>query len=280
MNAVKKIVAKSLYFMVKIKILQKDFYAAQHQLGRFEYIQAKDYSFYEKIRGFVEGAVCLMKRQYHKAIDLLGNVKVTKFLLPVYHLYKAYGLICLSQYQAAIGEYQKCQLDVGAQYNQVICEGLLEVKKREFGKAYQLMIKASQLLPDKMDPFFYKAVIIIQRDYEQPKIQDCWKQLELAFAAKGKSANLYYVRGMIKAYMRRYTGAINDLDKAIDKSEDNVVDHFYLRGILQAQQMRMKQAIKDFSTCIHFNKDYRQAYLERAKCYQITGEYSSFTPYP
>lgn len=37
--------------------------------------------------------------------------------------------------------------------------------------------------------------------------------------------------------------------------------------------MRLKEAIKDLSTAIHFNRENADAYLERAKCYQIKGEY-------
>lgn len=96
--------------------------------------------------------------------------------------------------------------------------------------------------------------------------------MEKAGEAQGKCANLFYVRAVLKAYRKRFTSAIKDLNKAIDKSEDNVVLHYYLRGILQAQQMRVRDALKDFSTCLHFDKEFRQAYLQRSKCYQMVGE--------
>lgn len=71
----------------------------------------------------------------------------------------------------------------------------------------------------------------------------------------------------MKSYNRRYTSAIKDLEKAIDKSEDSISEHFYIRGVLHAQHMRLKEAIKDFTTAIHFNREHSESYLERAKCY-------------
>lgn len=38
----------------------------------------------------------------------------------------------------------------------------------------------------------------------------------------------------MKSYKRRYTSALKDIEKAIDKSEDSISDHFYVRGILHA----------------------------------------------
>ena len=38
---------------------------------------------------------------------------------------------------------------------------------------------------------------------------------------KGKSANLFCIRSILRAYQGNFQGALRDIDRAIDKSEDN-----------------------------------------------------------
>jgi len=45
---------------------------------------------------------------------------------------------------------------------------------------------------------------------------------------------LYYVRSIIKAGLEEFESAVNDIDKAIEKSEDNIPKYFYLRGLIYA----------------------------------------------
>ena len=91
----RRITAKSIYYIGKIRINQKDFYAAQHNINRFEFYKALQFPFLMYMKNFIDGAVHLMKRHYREAIDLfklvLKEKGLSKFLRPIYYLYKSYG---------------------------------------------------------------------------------------------------------------------------------------------------------------------------------------------
>lgn len=40
------------------------------------------------------------------------------------------------------------------------------------------------------------------------------------------------MRALVKAFLQNYGEAIADVDKAIEKSEDNVPKYFYFRGLV------------------------------------------------
>lgn len=44
------------------------------------------------------------------------------------------------------------------------------------------------------------------------------------------SASLFYFRSLLHCYLGYFPQALSDIDKAIEKSEDNVPKYFFLRG--------------------------------------------------
>lgn len=82
-------------------------------------------------------------------------------------------------------------------------------------------------------------------------------------------SNVYYHRAVVYAYQATWNEAIQDIDKAIEKSEDNIPKYFYLRGLAFACCQSFKQAIHDLSVCITLNEHYAEAFLMRSKCLQI-----------
>lgn len=63
-----------------------------------------------------------------------------------------------------------------------------------------------------------------------------------------------------------------DMDKAIEKSEDNIARHFYVRGLLQACRKAYKPALNDFNVTISLDEKMPEAYLNRAKLLYIYGD--------
>lgn len=61
------------------------------------------------------------------------------------------------------------------------------------------------------------------------------------------------------------------MDKAIEKSEDNIPKYFYLRGLTFAIFGNFSQAVQDLTVAINLDEKYSKPYLERAKCLQIEG---------
>lgn len=47
-----------------------------------------------------------------------------------------------------------------------------------------------------------------------------------------QNSNLYYIRSIVKTFLMNLAEALTDIDKAIEKSEDNVAKYFYFRGII------------------------------------------------
>lgn len=72
-------------------------------------------------------------------------------------------------------------------------------------------------------------------------------------------------------YKGDFNEAIADVDKAIEKSEDNIPKYFYFRGLSFAIFGNFAQSVQDLSVAISLDDKYAKAYLERAKCLQIEG---------
>jgi len=72
-------------------------------------------------------------------------------------------------------------------------------------------------------------------------------------------------------YKEDFNKAVADIDKAIEKSEDNIPKYFYLRGLIFAIFGNFSQSVQDLSVAISLDDKYAKPYLERAKCLQIEG---------
>ena len=57
----------------------------------------------------------------------------------------------------------------------------------------------------------------------------------------------------MKGSLEDYEQAIIDIDKAIEKSEDNVPKYFFFRGMIYGCSKQFKQAASDFSICINLD---------------------------
>ncbi|CAD8102202.1 unnamed protein product [Paramecium sonneborni] len=264
--------AKAISYIIKSKISLMDFYEAQLHLTRAEQLK-KSFKCISKLKPFVNGTVKLMKRQFVQGLQLIKDLKpISKFLQPIYYKFLAYAQFCTSDYISALKSYELISpIERGQLYNRYQAEALILIQKCQYEKSIRLLEQAIEIFPNKLEPYYLKGTIcLLDKLYDGA--QECEQLLELAFTKQGKQPNLFFARALMKSYKRRYTSAIKDLEKAIDKSEDSISDHFYIRGILHAQSMRLKEAIKDFTTAIHFNKEHSESYLERAKCYQIKGD--------
>lgn len=99
-NNSKKGVSKSLYELVKIKMEERDFYAAYHMISRAEHLNV-DQSLLDKFKVFNEAAVFLMKRKFNEGFKLLEQLKgdnIDPFLSPLLKRFKAYALFCLGRH--------------------------------------------------------------------------------------------------------------------------------------------------------------------------------------
>jgi len=111
-----------------------------------------------------------MKRKYKEGVDhltnLINNFAVSSFLKPLLYSYRAYGYICLSKHGKALTDLQTIEkqspLDKASAYNKLICEGINSASQNQFEQALSYFLKAQKLLPNKMEPYFYRATTLIR----------------------------------------------------------------------------------------------------------------------
>lgn len=58
----------------------------------------------------------------------------------------------------------------------------------------------------------------------------------------GESAHMYYYRAVIYLFLGMNSEALEDIDRAIEKSEDNVARYFHARGTIFMLDKNYEQA--------------------------------------
>lgn len=104
-----------------------------------------------------------------------------------------------------------------------------------------LFNKANKLYSSRMEPFFYKALTLIRFTHKlidksdsAKRIQyykNAMKNLDKALECNQSNANLFYYRGLLQFALNDKFSCVQELEKAIEKSEDNIPKYFYLRGL-------------------------------------------------
>lgn len=135
-----------------------------------------------------------------------------------------------------------------------------------------------------MEPYFYKATTLIRfytylipKDDQEKKhkfLSDALKYLDKA-AELNEQSNLLFYRGIVLYAMNKFDLALVDLEKAIEKSEDNVAKHFYVRGCIQAARKAFKAALSDLTITINLDEKFIDAYLNRAKLFLLLRDRNS-----
>ncbi|CAD8189737.1 unnamed protein product [Paramecium pentaurelia] len=281
-NNSKKAVSKSLYELAKRLIQQKDFYEAQYQLRRAEHLDI-DKRFIENIKQFTEGVILLMKTKFEEGVNLLteliSNHQIEDFLKRLILQYRSYGYFCLSQYQQSLQDLDSLdQLEKPSIYNKLILEGIMSTISNQFELSLGYFVKASKLMPNKIEPYFYRAVTLVQfycqlipKDDQERKnkfLNDAIRLLNLALKIN-ENSNLFFCRGIILFSLNRLDDSLSDINKAIDKSQENVAKQFYVRGLVQVCRQQYKQGLNDFSIAINLDESYSEVYLCRAKVFLI-----------
>ncbi|CAK74957.1 unnamed protein product (macronuclear) [Paramecium tetraurelia] len=286
-NNSKKAVTKSLYEIARMKLEQRDFYAAYHTLNRSSMLDTEK-SYLEKFKLFTEAVIFLMKRKFQDSMlnfqEIQNNHQLNDFLKPLFYAYRAYGQFCLSKHQKALDDY-KYLLEIqpaesSVHYNKFLCEGILKVQSGLYTDGMELFQRAQKIFQKKMEPTFYLAVTYINQSFKKKNDQykDVIKGLELldkANSMNDQNANLYYVRSIVKCFLGQVNEALMDIESAISKSEDNVAKYFYFRGIVFGILKQYKHSLNDFGICLTLDETFADAYLNRAKCHFLNGDSNS-----
>jgi len=175
------------------------------------------------------------------------------------------------------------KLDKSAQYNKFLCEGILAAEEENnFDAAMSFFNKAQLLYKNKMEPYFYKAVLGIhqfRKTYSKKdtkKLHTCLnnslKELDKAIELNDNNANLHYIRALVLYELGKFNTALLAIEKAIEKADENYAKYYFLRGCISACSQSYQKALNDCSIAINLDKDFSPAYLERGKCYYTLGD--------
>lgn len=165
-------------------------------------------------------------------------------------------------------------LEVASQYNHQISSGILAAD-RSLDKSLGLFTKAQQLFPGNIEPLAYRAAALLQISIRQSRSQCAEEALDLlsqAIESREEESDLHFYRGLVLYYLGKPIEAINDLEIAIDKAEDNIPAHFLAKGLCYAKLELFKEAIHDFSIVLQLDEEHGDAYFYRGRCGFIVGD--------
>lgn len=66
----------------------------------------------------------------------------------------------------------------------------------------------------------------------------------------GENYQMFYYRALLYFYMGMNAEALDDVDRAVEKSEENVAKFFYLRGLIFFQERNYENALGELTTCL------------------------------
>lgn len=70
-----------------------------------------------------------------------------------------------------------------------------------------------------------------------------------------------YHRAIIYYYLQDWESGLVDINRCIEKAEDNLPKYFYLRGLGYACTKDLVSAINEFSIGVSLNKKFPECYL-------------------
>lgn len=154
--------SSALYEIAKIKIQQKDFYEAYHNLKRASHFKLKQKKLVN-YKMFTEGVIFLMKRKTKTGLKLITSLidrmkppqnvpdQPPEYIYNLVYLYRAYGYFVSEEYESSLKDYIKAnsikKLNAGSLYNMSLCQGLKSLLQKEYENAISFFTKAASKMP-------------------------------------------------------------------------------------------------------------------------------------
>ena len=273
-DSTKQFTGPAIYNLGAIKIKQRDFYGAHFAFQRAVELGV-EIEEQKVLKGYVEAILCLMKRKFKEGVSLLTKIIKKKHILLHEYMgnclaYRGYAYASLENHEKAVKDLaaaKKLQdLDHSSLYNFLVSQAIL---CGDSENSLSLLTKAAELFPKNIEPLMYKAAIIFTAAHEKGKPERMGKAKDLLDAAlemRESDSDLYFFRGILLYYWKKPIDAVYDLEKAIDKAEDNVPMHFLARGLCSAKLKMYKEAIQDFSIVLQLDDKVADAYFYRGRC--------------
>lgn len=270
----KQFTGAAIYNLGAIKIKQRDFYGAYFTFQRAVELGV-EIDEQKVLKGYVEAILCLMKRKFKEGVALLTKIIKKKHVLIQEYMgncfaYRGYAYASLENHEKAVRDLANAkkskELDYSSLYNLLISQSIL---CGDSENSLNLLEKAQELFPRNIEPLEYRAAIIFQLNCKKnhpEKVNIAKDLLDSAIKMRDSDSDLFFFRGILLYYLKRPIDAVYDLEKAIDKAEDNVPLHFLARGLCSAKLRMYKEAVQDFSIVIQLDEKVADAYLYRGRC--------------
>lgn len=265
----KKFTGAAIYDLGAIKIKQKDYYGAMHTFQRATdtNVEIKQ----QKILvTYVEAILTLMKRKFADGAGLLSKIiKHNHPLIQEYigncYTFRGYAYAAQEFHDKATKDLSiasKMQkLDSASEYNYLISQALVQNDKKP-DQALSLLEKSKEFYPKNPEPLVFQACILFYMKLME-KSKDL---LNHAIDLKPGDSDLHFFRSILNYSSEKYSEAIQDLEIAIDKAEDNNVYQYLCRGLCYAELGMYSEAINDFSAVMQLDENLSQAFLYRGRC--------------
>lgn len=273
----KQYTGAAIYNLGVIKIKQKDFFGAFYTFQRACEL-GLDLPEQRTVQQYVEAILLLIKRNFSEGAKILTKIIKKKDKLLIEYIgncleYRAYAYAFGEFHIKAVNDLQEAQkiqeLEKASLYNLLISEGIL------FGNTQDSIEKFDKalILFNNIEPMVYKSALLFQESIKQGvKANESRKLLDLALKQRDNDSELFFFRAIVLYYNNKSVEAIYDLEKAIDKSEDNMTKHFLAKGCCSARILMYKEAIEDFNIGQHLDPNEHLVYLYRARAYYFLGE--------
>lgn len=277
----KKYTGAAIYNLGAIKIKQRDFYGAHFTFQRAAE-QGVEIEEQKILKSYVDAILCLVKRNFKEGVTALTKIIKKKHVLIQEYMgnclaYRGYAFSSLEMHEKAVKDLQAAskvqELDNSSQYNLLISQAVLN---KDPEAAIELIQKASELFPRNIEPLEYKAAIYFQQAVlNKSSGQKSRDLLDAAVKLRDSDSDLYFYRGIVLYFNGKTIDAVYDFEKAIEKAEDNVANHFLARGLCSARLKMYKEAIQDFSITAQLDEKLSSAYLYRARCLFLIEDFES-----
>lgn len=296
---------KSLHDIALIKIEERDIYAAFYTLQRVEDIP-ENVRYLHNLKIFLDGAVSMIKKKFKEGLEAMQKIKneseINEAILPMILSYTAYGNFSLGRIQMALDDYKNLEKSgkilSGDIYNKNLCLGILEAEKKNFDAALGYFTEAQEIDKSKIEPPFYIWLMSIIRLVEEnkqeylefikpvekkfssskEKFSDLKKQLilvvyeslehlEKVLNENDSCSNLSFYVGYLKLAIGLENEAVENFNKAIDKSDDNLALHYIWKGIALCMCNDYDRALGEFRIALNVDPSDYMAALYKGRCY-------------
>lgn len=278
----RKYIGAAIYNLGAIRIKQKDYYGAMYTFKR-GVDMGLEIDEQKILKNYVEAILSLIKRNFKEGLNILTRIIKSKNpLIQEYigncYAYRGYAYAALEEHEKAVKDLTTASelqiLDQSSEYNLTVSKAV-SLSNKDPEESLKLFNSANKLFPNSIEPKIYISALNFSlcQNTKRSDLADISKELlDDCIKVRDSESDIYFFRGIVHYYLGALKEAIEDIEAAIDKAEDNQPEHFLARGACSARLKMYKEAKQDFSIALQLNEKFAEAYLFKGRCSFIMDE--------